>query len=302
MDWLPLHGQMKRIRFIINPRSGVFPKEGVRDIIESELSVSEYSINVVFTQYAGHATLLAKEAVSEGYDIVVAVGGDGTVNEVARGVVGTGVVLAILPAGSGNGLAHHLKIPLARRKAIRTIAAGRVQAIDTGMMNGRLFVSIAGIGFDGLVARKFEKSRLRGFMSYLQVVTQYYPGYRPKKYRLIFPDRTIETRALFIVFANSDQFGFQTSIAPGARVDDGLLDVIIMEKPPLIELPYLAGLLYWRKIDRSKYCRVFKTSEVTVKTGRNRWANIDGEAWKPGKKISVTVQPASLKILLPERK
>jgi diacylglycerol kinase family enzyme len=171
--------------------------------------------------------------------------------------------------------------------------------MDTGLINNHLFVSIAGIGFDGLVARKFSGSRKRGFLTYLRIVTEEYPGYRPRKYTLKFNGTEIKTRALFITFANSDQFGYNTSIAPGAQVDDGLIDVTIMKKPMMIELPILASLLYWRKIDLSKHTEIFKTSELLLKTRRKRWVNIDGEPVKMKKTIHIKVNPQNLNVIVP---
>jgi diacylglycerol kinase family enzyme len=133
----------------------------------------------------------------------------------------------------------------------------------------------------------------------LRIVAETYPAYKPKKYRLVFDDREIRTRALFITLANSDQFGFNTSIAPGAKIDDGLLDVVIAAKPNIIELPYLASLLYWRKIEQSKYINTIKTKSLTIQTRRKRWVNIDGEPVKLGKKIDVVIQPQSLNVIVP---
>lgn len=290
---------MKQIVFIVNPNSGVFSKDNIHDVITSNLDNQQYNFEVNFTKGPGHATELSSEWASKGADVIVAVGGDGSINEVAKGLVGTESALGIIPAGSGNGLAHHLKVPLIRKKAIDVINAGKTKLIDTASMNEHLFVSIAGIGFDGKVARKYSQEGFRGFIAYLKVVTELYPGYKPKKYRIEFEDKVIKTKALFVAFANSDQFGFQTSIAPNAKIDDGLIDVAIVKKPQLIEIPYLAGLLFWRKIDRSNHIQLFKTKSVTVKTKRNRWANLDGEPIKAGKKLHVNVNPNSLKVIIP---
>lgn len=290
---------MKRVIFIVNPKSGIFSKESIVETISSSLDTHKYAFDIEFTERSGHAIEISRHYAGSGSDIIVAVGGDGSVNEVAQSLVGTEVALGIIPGGSGNGLAHFLKIPLNHRKAIDVINNGRIDKIDTGSINGHFFVSIAGIGFDGLVARRFSKENFRGFMAYLKVVAEVYPGYKPKKYTLHFNGQTIKTRALFIAFANSDQFGFQAAIAPDAKIDDGLLDITIMQKPPLMEIPLLAGLLYWRKIDKSKFIHIYKASEVIVKTRKNRWVNIDGEPKKPGKKLEVKVHPRSLNLLMP---
>jgi diacylglycerol kinase (ATP) len=290
---------MKRIVFIVNPRSGIFSKDSINETISSNLDSSKYNYIIEFTERPGHAIELSRHYADTGVDTIIAVGGDGSVNEVAQGVVGTEVSLGIVPGGSGNGLAHFLKIPLNHKKAIDLINAGKTSKIDTGSINGLFFVSIAGIGFDGLVARRFSKENFRGFVAYLKVVAEVYPGYKPKKYILELNGRKIKTRALFIAFANSDQFGFQTTIAPDASIDDGLLDVIVMQKPPLIEIPLLAGLLYWRKIDKSRFLQIYKTNEVIVVARKSRWVNIDGEPKKLGKKLTVNVHPRSLNVIIP---
>lgn len=290
---------MKRVIFIVNPKSGIFNKENIYETIGSSLDTRKYTYDIEFTEKPGHAIEISRHYAVSGADIVVAVGGDGSVNEVAQSLVGTEVALGIIPAGSGNGLAHFLKIPLNHKKAIELINNGKIDKIDTGSINGHFFVSIAGIGFDGLVARKFSEENFRGFMAYIKVVAEVYPRYKPKKYTLYLKGQTIKTRALFIAFANSDQFGFQAAIAPDAKIDDGLLDITIMEKPSLIEIPLLAGLLYWRKIDKSKFIHIYKASEVIVKTRKSRWANIDGEPKKLDKKLEVKVHPRSLNLLMP---
>ncbi len=289
----------KKIVFIINPISGVAAKGNIEKIIDDNIDTNKYDYYVEYTKGPGHATEICMIHVENGTDIIVAVGGDGSVNEIAKGISGTNVILGIIPAGSGNGLAHHLKIPRQFKQAIDIINQGKVIRMDTGSINDKLFVSIAGIGFDGLVARKFAESKRRGFLTYLRIVTEEYPNYRPRRYVLSFNGKEIKTKALFISFANSDQFGYNTSIAPGAQVDDGLLDITIMKKPMMIELPFLASLLYWRKIDFSKHIEIYKTNELILKTRRRRWVNIDGEPVKMKKKLHIKVYPQTLNVIVP---
>jgi YegS/Rv2252/BmrU family lipid kinase len=290
---------MKKVFFILNPVSGAVKKDNILLQIKDFIDRDKFELETVFTEGPGHATDLCKEQVGKGTEIIVAVGGDGSVNEVAHGMVGSESVLGIIPAGSGNGLAHHLKIPTVYRKAIDLINREKTIKIDTGFINDKLFVSIAGIGFDGLIAKKFSGNSRRGFLSYLKFVTEEYPSYRPRKYRIEMNGEKRETKALFITFANSDQFGYNTSIAPDAKVDDGLLDVCIMQKPPIIEIPLLASLLYWRQIDKSKYIEIFKTDQLTVRTRKKRWVNVDGEPYKLGKELKVKINPQSLNIIVP---
>jgi len=291
--------EKKKLTFIINPVSGVFSKDRVVSAIESGLDRLKYDFSIEYTESPGHAIEICNKKVSEGTDIIIAVGGDGSVNEIARTLMDKKVIMGIIPAGSGNGLAHHLKIPFSYRKAVDVINAGKILKIDTGSINDVFFVSIAGIGFDGIVAREYAKNKSRGFLTYLKVVTEEYMNYRPRKYILEINGGILKRKALFISFANSDQFGYGASISPSASVDDGLLDVIIMKKPPIIEVPILASLLYWNKIDLSRQFEIIKAKELVVKTRRKRWVNIDGEPLKMKKKLIVKIHPQSLNIIVP---
>ncbi len=289
----------KSIIFIVNPISGISGPKRKENAINNWVDKSKFDYRIEYTQYAGHATEISANEVRKGTDIIVAVGGDGSVNEISKELINSNSVLGIVPAGSGNGLAHHLRIPINLRRAIEVINKGNTLKMDTGKVNDKVFVSLAGIGFDGLVAAKYANSKIRGFLSYLKIATEEYTKYSPKKYIIEINGRTIKQRALFIIFANSNQFGYNAPIAPEARVDDGLLDVVISQKPLIVEMPFLAGLMYWRKIDKSKYVEIIRTSEVTVKSIKKRWVNIDGEAIKMSKELEIKVVPHSLNIIVP---
>lgn len=291
--------EKKKLTFVINPISGVFSKDRVVSAIETYLDKNKFEYSIEFTEGPGHALEICDRKIGEGAEIIVAVGGDGSVNEIARKLTDKNVQLGIIPAGSGNGLAHHLNIPFSYRKAIEVINRGKSLKIDTGSINDVFFISIAGIGFDGIVAREYARYKRRGFLTYLKVVTEEYVNYRPRRYTIEVNGEVLKRKALFISFANSDQFGYGASIAPTASVDDGLLDVIIMKKPMVIELPILASLLYWKKIDLSRQFEIIKARELVVKTRRKRWVNIDGEPVKMKKKLLVKVHPLSLNIIVP---
>ena len=217
----------KNITFIVNPKAGITPKSKV--VIEllagNLIPSSRFIPEVVFTERAGHATEIALEAIAKGADIIVASGGDGTVNEVACALVNTGIPMGILPAGSGNGLARCLGISMAYALALRTIIRGNTKQMDVAYVNDMLYTSIAGIGFDAFVAQKFAESSIRGMISYMQIVLQEISGYKSLTYKLTIDGVRFEKHALMIIFANSNQFGFNTRIAPDAKVDDGFLDI-----------------------------------------------------------------------------
>ena len=289
----------KSVTFIINPKSGITGTRRKENAIQNWIDKSKFDYRIEYTQYAGHATKISADEVRKGTDIIVAVGGDGSVNEIAKELINSSSTLGIVPAGSGNGLAHHLGISVNLRKAIEIINKGNTLKMDTGKVNDRVFVSLAGIGFDGLVAAKYANAKIRGFLTYMKIATEEYPKYKPKKYTIEINGKTLKRRALFIIFANSNQFGYNAPIAPEASVSDGLLDVVISQKPLMVEMPLIAGLMYWRKIDKTKYVEVIKSSEIIVRSKKKRWVNIDGEAIKMDKEILIKVVPDSLNIIVP---
>jgi diacylglycerol kinase family enzyme len=175
----------KDILFIINPVSGARAKGGIEEKIEKHLDQSRYNFNIVHTGYHGHATILSEQAVKDNVDVIVAVGGDGSINEIAKATHGTKTMIGIIPFGSGNGLAHHLKIPFRVPKALEIINQYKVKKIDTLKINNELCISIAGVGFDALVAKRFEKMKQRGFQAYFKIILQEYLNYKPIKYKVV---------------------------------------------------------------------------------------------------------------------
>ncbi|MBN2639216.1 MAG: YegS/Rv2252/BmrU family lipid kinase [Bacteroidales bacterium] len=292
--------QKTSILFIINPISGTRRKNNIRHAVNRYINREKFSYTYKYTEYAGHAEELSREAIKNKIQIIVAVGGDGTINEVASQMIGSESVLGIIPLGSGNGLARHLGIPRIIPRAIRLINKFNFTSIDTATLNGIPFISIAGVGFDAKVARLFSKSQKRGFFTYAHLITNHFINYRPKNYELHFEDgKVIKRKALFISFANSNQFGYNTAIAPNAMLRDGKLDVCIVQKPNFFELPIIANLLLLRAIDKSQYVETIRSSKFIIRQKRNRWINIDGEARKINKKIEVEVKPLSLKVIIP---
>lgn len=289
--------QKRRICFIHNPVSGVKRLSHFEELIRQNLDLDKFDYTIRKTKSPKDAMRLAAAAVSDSYDIVVAAGGDGTINEVVQGIGNSQVILGIIPGGSGNGLARHLEIPLEPEKAIQLINKHHTKSIDIATINGYPFTSIAGLGFDARVANRYRKVKKRGFYGYFRVITREFFRYREREYKLTFNDQQITRKALLLTIANSNQFGYNTIVAPTARADDGLLDVVIISKFPLGELPRIIGLIFTGKIDQSAYYESFKTKEIFIVRKRGKRINIDGEAIRMGKEIFVRLLPAAIKVI-----
>jgi YegS/Rv2252/BmrU family lipid kinase len=290
---------MKKLLFIVNPISGVGKHKGIEKLISRHLDPKMFEHTVAYTEKPGHAVELSREAVEKGFDAVVAVGGDGTVNETAQGLVGSETALGIIPAGSGNGLSRHLRIPMSPAKAIRILNKFNVTRIDTATLNDNLFVNVAGVGFDAKVAKEFAKAPRRGFATYVQVATSAYPIYTPKTYRMIIDGQEITRKALFVSFANSSQFGNNTVIDPQARVDDGYIDVCIVSKFPFWKTIFLAPMLFMKKFDRTPYIEIIRAKEVELIREKGKAAHVDGDPFRAGKNVRIRTQPLSLKVIIP---
>jgi len=284
--------------FIVNPFSGVGRQKGIEKFLAKELDQNKFEYSLVYTERPHHATELCKEAVNNNFKLVVAVGGDGTVNEVARPLVDTNIPMGIVPSGSGNGLARHLKIPIDPKKAIELLNRFKSKKIDTVKVNDQFFVSIAGVGFDAFVAKKFSGQKRRGFLKYAQIALREYFRYNPSKFTITIEGKRFEKRALFISIANSDQFGYNTSISPQAKIDDGMMDICIMKKVPMWKTIFLAPLLFSRKIDSSSYLEIIRAREADIKQKKKR-INLDGESVKMSKSLHFEVNSKSLTVIVP---
>ncbi len=290
----------KKIIFIVNPISGHHNKNHFPNLVETNIDKNKYDYKIVFTEYANHATELTMQAIEDGYEYIAAVGGDGTINEVAKCLIGKEQILVIVPFGSGNGLANHLRLPFKIEKHIKEVVnKGKVYKIDTATMNGIPFISIAGIGFDAVIADYFAKDENRGFITYAKLITEKYPNYKQKEYTLILDDnKTIECKPFFVTFANSSQFGYNAEISPKASVQDGLLDVCIFKKPNILEVPIVATYFLAKQIDKSNFIDIHKAKKIQIIRKTDDVVNIDGEPIEMSKDIIVEINPLSLNILL----
>ena len=288
----------KRLLVIINPISGVGRQKTIEKVLDQHLDHSRFDCDIRYTERAGHATDIAREGSRQGYDAVVAVGGDGSINEVAKGLIGTSTTMGIIPCGSGNGLARHMQLPLSPDKAVEILNQYETIDIDTIDVNGNSYVSIAGVGFDAYVARRFRLTKKRGFAGYAKILFSEYPRYKAKEYRMIVDGRELSRTALMITVANSSQFGFNAAIAPTASLKDGLMDVCVVEKVPYLEIPITAEMLVVsHHFQKSEHVEIIQAKELTIINNDYRWINFDGEALKLDKELHFKVIPKSLKII-----
>lgn len=290
---------LKRVLFVVNPISGIRKHRNIERLIEEGMDRTRYISTIEYTNAPGHAAEISRKAAADGLEIVVAVGGDGTVNETATGLVGTSTTLGIVPAGSGNGLARHLKIPMNAKRAIDVINQGTSIRIDTATINDQLFVNLAGVGFDASVAKKFAVAGKRGFSTYLRITTSSYKDYEPRQYTLIIDGKVFKRRALLISFANSSQFGNNTSIDSSASINDGFIDVCIVGKMPYWKAILFAPLLFMKKFDQTKYIEIIRAKEVVLKRKKGKSIHLDGDPKSMGKELTMRINPLSLNVIVP---
>lgn len=288
--------QPKKIRFIINPHSGTEDKSTLEAHIRKNLDLHQFSYEIFYTSGPKEATALSKEAASLGYDLVVAVGGDGTVNEVGKGLIGTETALGIIPSGSGNGFAKHLHIPAQIEEALRTIQDFRTQKIDTIQANDEYILGVGGIGFDAHISWKFAESKQRGLASYAILVFKEYPGYTSRIYQLTVDGKLMQRTALIVSFAKSTQYGNNFYIAPQAKLDDGLMHLIFLKEPPFYAIPGLISQVKKGTIEQSRYYESIPCKEIEI-ADQPIQAHLDGEPVYFPHGLKLKVLPKSLKVI-----
>lgn len=290
----------QKIAFIINPNSGNKKKYGIKSKILKKLDQNIFEPYFFYTKYKGHANEIAHKCIIENYNLIIAVGGDGTVNEIGNAIIGSSVIMGIIPTGSGNGLARSLKIPLNITEASATINKGNTLIIDSGKINNRYFFCTCGIGFDARIGKKFNKTKGRGLKNYFRTIIKELNSYKPKKYKIIIDDQKIVKKAFLITFANSSQYGNNAYIAPNAKIDDGFLDVCFLKPFPLIKALPLSIMLLNRQIDKSSYYEVIRARSVQLKRKKKKFQfHLDGEPVKFSRKVRIDIQPKSLKLIVP---
>ncbi len=293
--------EKNKIIFIINSAAGKKYRETIPQLITEHLDQKRYVPYFAYTNYGGHATELAKKYLKKGFIYIVAVGGDGTVNEIGKALIGTKGTMGILPAGSGNGLARHLKIPMTLKKAIQVINHHKIIKIDYGIINDNHFFCTCGVGFDANIGKKFAAAGKRGFETYIKTTISSYFKYKPKKYTLKINNKKIKKRAFLITFANASQYGNNAYIAPNANIQDGLMDISILYPFPTIRAIELGTKLFTKKLHKSKYLETIKAQTVRVSRKKKGAVHLDGEPYQFGKKLNITIIRKGLKMLVSQK-
>lgn len=291
----------KKIAFIINPNSGTINKNHLPEMIQQELDGSVYEPEILFTEYRGHGTRLAARFVEQDFYAVVAVGGDGTVNEIARELRHTNVALGIIPIGSGNGLARHLDIPMNVRKAIQQLNHSERIQMDYGLVNDQPFFCTCGTGFDAYVSMEFAKGQKRGVIAYVEKMITGYFSYKPQNYHLLGDGIDLKTKAFVMTFANAAQWGNNAYIAPQASVQDGKMDISIMSNFPVIAIPSIALQLFTKTIDKDFFVTTLRTDKVTLTREEAGPFHYDGEPYDEGKEINISIIKDGLTVLVKKR-
>lgn len=289
-----------KTRFIFNPRSGHNARNPhLLERTRSFIAEHHLDATVVLTEQPRHATELARHALDEGCERIVAIGGDGTLNEIATALVGTDAVLGLIPCGSGNGLGRHLGIPGPDKRAFRTLLEGEARTIDTGSANGHAFFNVMGLGFDADISARFSQLTHRGLSGYLRTTLGMIFRYQPESYVIRTADQQIETRGFIVAVANSDQYGNNCYIAPGASIDDGLLDLTVLRPANLLHALPLLPRLFRGTIDGSRSVVRLRAAQFTIERPGPGIFHTDGETHTCGPVIEISVHPRSLKVLVP---
>ncbi|MBR5092590.1 MAG: hypothetical protein IKX32_03855 [Bacteroidales bacterium] len=282
---------------VVNPISGVGRQKRIETLLKQNLNHDLFDYEVRYTEYIHHGREIARDAADRGYGCVVAVGGDGSVNDVTQGLKGSDTRLGIIPCGSGNGLARSLKIPLQPWLAIRVLNQQYEQVIDSIVINDQyVCVNAAGCGYDAYIARLMQAAKTRGLTAYTNLILREYERYKCSDYHLVINGHDYYRTAWFIAVANSQQFGYNLAVAPKAKLDDGLIDISIIDKVPLDHVPITAPLAFTNHLDLSQHVEMFRTPEVLIEGNLDKWVNIDGEGENIGTTVHFVNHPKSVKI------
>ncbi|HWB62365.1 MAG TPA: YegS/Rv2252/BmrU family lipid kinase [Chitinophagales bacterium] len=291
----------KKIMFIINPISGVYKKKNVPEKIARFIDYVQYDYTIRFTQYPGHATLIAQQAVEEGFDVCVAVGGDGSINEVAQSLIGTNTVLGLIPFGSGNGFATHLHIPPRDAKgSINVLNTGKVVKLDLIKTNLKYIVSNGGFGVDSSTARRFHHHAIRGLASYAWAITKELLFYfQPFETTVEIDDVKIERSFFLFTAFNANQYGYDFAVFPNTSMKDGVMDVIVMNRFPVWKLPYIVFCLMLKRADLIKEAESYRAKKIHIYGNKKMCYQFDGDSFIYHDDVTMEIVPQCIQVIVP---
>lgn len=287
----------KKIRFIINPISGIGKKNLIPALIDEHLDHTQFTYDITFTEYRKHAAKIAKESALDGFDVVCAVGGDGSVHEVGTALIGTNTKLAIIPIGSGNGLARHLHIPLNIKDAIECINKDQSIQMDTVKVNDKAFLGVGGYGFDAVIAKEFDTHHRRGLRGYIYVIIREFFKYNPINVSIDLDGKVKTLPVVLCTVANSSQFGNGFTVSPKSDVTDGKLELLLLKPFSIWSAPYLAYRFFRKRGDRSRFTEIISFKKAKIRLTK-KIAHYDGEPFEVREELNVSVVPKSLNIVV----
>lgn len=289
-----------RILFIVNPISGLGLGKELPDKIKKMPEYDGIDYDIVFTEYAGHARILVEEARTTGkYSHIVAVGGDGTVNEVGGALCGSDIAFAVVSLGSGNGFARHLGYSVFMNKALKQVLTDQYARIDVLQMNDKYSLNVSGVGFDADVAHEFNHLKFRGLLSYIYAAIKLWFHYQEKKYKIISDGKVMKVSCFILSFANSSQYGNNAYIAPHASMRDGLMDICILKRPAFFEILLFLLFFVSAKLYKLSYYKEIQCREAVVEGDICR-VHIDGDAYTMEAPIRLKILPGVLKVVVPK--
>ncbi|MBL7934370.1 MAG: diacylglycerol kinase family lipid kinase [Bacteroidia bacterium] len=286
----------QKIAFVINPNAGVKKKVDIIEFIKSHFS-KHIPYDFIVWKNKDDFESVKQQILKGNYTIVVACGGDGTVNQVASVVAKTEMALGIFPLGSGNGLARSNRIPMDVKDALRVIEKGTIKQIDGAMVNQYPFFCTAGIGFDAHIANEFAISTKRGFVTYFKTTVKEFFGYTPNDYKITIDGKSMETKAFLITVANAGQWGNDVYIAPEAELNDGILNISILKPFSLVALPMIGVKLFSKKIHTSIQLQSEKGKQIDIEFNGELPVHFDGEPLTIKNKISINIMPLALQVV-----
>ena len=287
----------KKIRFIINPISGIGKKNLIPSLIQEHLDHDQFDYEITYTEYRKHAVKIAKESAEQGFDMVCAVGGDGSVHEVGTALIGTQTKLAIIPCGSGNGLARHLNIPLTVKEAVECINRDQSILMDTVKVNDKAFLGVGGYGFDAVIAKEFDTYHRRGLRGYIYVIIREFFKYNPINVSIDLDGKVKTLPVVLCTVANASQFGNGFTVSPKSDVTDGKIELLLLKPFSFWSAPYIAYRFFRKRSDKSRFTEIISFKNAKIRLSK-RIAHYDGEPFEVREELNVSVVPQSLNIVV----